>query len=600
MQKIQTGLEKGIAFLKKPIVFSFIMAFFTYLTLVAFLQLPVYDILSLLLFVMCVMLYQNTKYKNVCSKEGLLLSILFAFLMILGRIIAHNLTNPNVSFLTELLQFKNIIYLIGLGSLFFCLLMHLLPWLSQIQIRERKHSSKKKTWILFSLTVVFLLAAWLPYFLSYYPGTLSSDSLGELQMIMDGFRSLSDHHPLLHVVFMAIPYQIGMALFHSQTSAVGLISMTQMVIMASIFSYLVVYVYRRVRVKGLAFLVFLFFALSPIFGYYSITMWKDVLFGGLMVLLTMQTIKWTEKKESITFQDAVSFIFLSLLTLFFRNNAIYMYFILTFCSFFVFKKEWKKILLIFFLVISTYYFIKGPVFNMMHVQKSASAEYLAIPLQQLGRIAYKDGDFSKEERHQLKPLISVPKLKELYNPVVVDAIKFNEAYHGEVFDNNKGAYLKLWAGVVLKNPVVSVEAYLSSTLGYWYPNVEYWAVQKGVSDESYGVKNAPIDIPIMKKYVDTIETRTVPVVAMQWSIGLCVWLLFILGYITVKRSGLRAIYPFIPILGIWLTMMVASPVYAEFRYMFCAFTTLPLLFVYTMTSEMKRKKKLKMKEGKLR
>ena len=68
---------------------------------------------------------------------------------------------------------------------------------------------------------------------------------------------------------------------------------------------------------------------------------------------------------------------------------------------------------------------------------------------------------------------------------------------------------------------------------------------------------------------------------MTWSIGLCFWIIALFSFIAVKKAkDIKAIYLYVPVIGIWLTMMIASPVFAEFRYVYGAFTCLPLLIIF--------------------
>jgi hypothetical protein len=78
------------------------------------------------------------------------------------------------------------------------------------------------------------------------------------------------------------------------------------------------------------------------------------------------------------------------------------------------------------------------------------------------------------------------------------------------------------------------------------------------------------------EFLDTLESRETPILNIEWSIGLCFWIILIFGILSYKKHRLIGLYPYIPILGIWVTMMVASPVFGEFRYVFGAFTCLPL------------------------
>ena len=86
----------------------------------------------------------------------------------------------------------------------------------------------------------------------------------------------------------------------------------------------------------------------------------------------------------------------------------------------------------------------------------------------------------------------------------------------------------------------------------------------------------------MKEFLEEIISKKVPILSMSWSIGLCFWLILVLAYVAKKRfGGGKWLYPFIPTFGIWLTMMIATPVYAEFRYIFGAYCCLPLLMLYS-------------------
>ena len=57
-----------------------------------------------------------------------------------------------------------------------------------------------------------------------------------------------------------------------------------------------------------------------------------------------------------------------------------------------------------------------------------------------------------------------------------------------------------------------------------------------------------------------------------------------------KRRDLKSIYSYIPVLGVWFTIMIATPVYNETRYIFCLFTTLPFLLALPFISESKNNK----------
>ena len=229
--------------------------------------------------------------------------------------------------------------------------------------------------------------------------------------------------------------------------------------------------------------------------------------------------------------------------------------------------------------LSFYFIIKGPIFNYFDIKKSSSSEYIAIPLQQVGRMTYKYVNFTDEEVEAINELIPIDAMANLYNPMNVDFIKFNPLYNVEVFDNNKLKYLKLWFNLVLEHPSIAIESYLNSTLGYWYSGVEFWATGDTVDKNNMGIYSSSKAGKYVEKYVRRIKKYDVPIISMQWSIGLCFILIVFSSFLVIIMNKKSFLLYYIPVFGVWLTMMVASPVFAEFRYVYCAYTCLPLLLL---------------------
>ena len=569
--------------IKNEYFLTVLMAIISYVTMCKQDSLISYNIHSWLILCLLLIIFKkslNLKKEKKYNKHIVIISFIFSFLILSGRILYAFQSNPYESFWRELFQFKSLIYLFGNFNIIYCILINVIPKLCDLDIKKvisNEIKIKPRTVFLISFIVIFL--AWIPYFLSYYPATITPDSVGELTQIVDNFTHISNHHPVIHVLFIAIPFKIGMALFNNINSAVALSTITQMIILASIFAYLIKFLYEH-KIKALILvLIVLYFAFVPMHGYYSIVMWKDVIFAGCLLLLTIQTIKLYEKKK-ITIKNSISFIIISILTVLFRNNAIYMYFIYAFLAFVFFRKDYKQLIAIFAIVFGTYFIINGPVYNYFDVTRSASSEYIAMPMQQIGRMAFKNVEFNQEEKELLNKLMPLEEMKKNYNPQVSDGIKFNKNYNAQVFDNNKAAYFKLWVRLVFKHPSIASEAYLTSTLGYWYPGVMYWSVANNIEENELGVYTSP---KISNKVIDftkKIEKRDYPIINITWSIGLCFWILVLCIYICKQKQGWKSLYVYVPVFGIWLTMLIASPVYAEFRYVYGAFTCLPLLMIY--------------------
>lgn len=570
MRKLLLLFDKKITYI--------ILAIISYITLCLNNIVPAYNIFSFCLLITLIFLF--VKYFKKPTKEYLGLSffsLIFAFLLVLGNLCIQYMSDRKVSIIMELFTFHSIISFIGYTALFQLFLGNVIPRLCKVKLKEIVYDKKKSKYV-FLISFIILILAWLPYFLSLFPGTVSTDSWGELMRASKNQLAF-DNHTIAHLLVIRLAYIIGYGLFKSLTAAIATYSIIQILVLASIFSYSLVFLYKhRVNFKILV-AILAFYALTPIFGYYSIVMWKDIFFAAFLLLLTIECYKFIENRNNLKISNMISFIIVSIFTIFFRNNAIYMYFVLIIFSFIMLRNNYKKLIVMFAIVLSFYFIIKGPVFDYFSVRTSASSEYIAIPMQQIGRMVYKDVDLTNSEKKTLNKLIDVDLLRDIYNPMSSDNIKFNEEYNKEVFDKNKFDYFKLWLGLVVKHPTIAVESYAVSTLGYWYPNIWDRSYENTIVENTKGVKIEPKAPKFVQDYVANITNQDIPIVALTWSIGLLVWVFFIFAYINYKRNGFKHLYPYIPLFAVWLTIMAATPVYNETRYIFSLFTALPFLLV---------------------
>ena len=580
---------------KKIIVIC--LAIICYTTLCIHSVVEAYSPFSWLLFVVLLYFFSKVSLYNETSKISFILAIFFSFFLILGSITNYNLSLTSGSIWRSLFTIRNIYLCFGTFVIIYTILVNLLPVLLNYNIR-RNYNVKVKPKYVFIISFVIILIGWIPYFLALYPGALSVDSVVEMSIIMDNFKAMSNHHPIIHVIFVYIPYSIGMKLFGDVNAAVACSSFCQMIIMDIIFSYFVYFIAKKkVNIYIICLCIF-YYAFLPMHGYYSVTMWKDVIFSGLMLILTIQLIKMYEDRYVLKVSTLLSFIIISLLTVFFRNNAIYMFFILSLVMPFVFRDKPKRVILCSVFVIGVYYAITGPVFDALKITRSTSSEYIGMPLQQVARMAYKGVEFTEEETEVLDKLMKVEDMKKYYVPQCSDGIKLNKNYNREYFDKNKGKFFSLWLQLVLEHPSVATEAYAVSTLGYWYPGVNNWTVYKGISENNYNIYSSPKGPSFLVSYLDKIEDRDVPIINMFWSTCLSFWVLLIFAIVAIKVNNKKYSLFYVPVFGIWVTMMLASPVYAEFRYIYSSYTTLPLLMLipYLLKKEKKRKCNLSFSE----
>ena len=551
-------------------IVSFIMSFTVYVSLCFQGILKSYNMLSILLFITIFYFIYKIDYKHKYQKGIRMLSIVFSFILLIGRILYNFRYNPVYDSFYELFRIKNIVYFLGNFFLIYNVLSLVVP-----KIVNYKNDNKYKINHIFIISFLIILTCYIVYYIIYYPAIMTNDSLTELQMILN-LQPITDHHTVIHILFMMIPFKFGHLFSNNINFCIGLISIIQITIMSLILAYSISFLYKRNVPKKILVFLLLYYALLPVNGFYSITMWKDIIFSCSVVLLTIECIKLVERKNNITLKNSYSFIIVSLLTVFTRNNAIYMYIILSIISIIIFRKQIKVIITMILIVFSSYIIIKGPVYKVFNINTSSSSEYIAIPLQQVGRMVYKDVKLTKYEKETINKLIPVKTLKEVYNPEIVDPIKFNKEYNIKEFEQNKFKYLKLWFNLCIKHPKIAVESYLISTLGYWYPGVEYWVTTAKIDPNELGIHNSSFVSSSFRNKFSKIMDNNLPIIGFFNCIGFCFWIIIIFAYITTKKKNKYMLYAYIPIFGIWVTMLLATPVFAEFRYIYSGYLCLPI------------------------
>ena len=560
---------------------QFIKAFLASAALTIYSNTEINNIMTIILLIIFYIIFKSQN-NNVSKKQQYLqltLAVIFSIILSLGKYIDVYKYDYSVCGIVEAINLKNIIVFIGFVFILYYLIETIITKYNNTKFDEK--IQKLPTKKLFYTSFVVMLLCWTPYFLNYFPGYVTSDTVGEYGMAA-GVESLIDHHPVVHSMFIGMFYNAGNFIFKSGTMGVACATIAQMIIMALIFSYFICFMHKHKINSKIVTITLLFFAILPINAFFSINTWKDTLFSGTFLLLNIVIFNMYEKGKNTNIKDYAALIVTSLATLFFRNNGIYVYMLWSPFLIILFKKRRKIISLILFSIIISYFIIKGPVFNYLNIYNTSSAESLSIPMQQIGYITAKNIKLTKNEEKAINDILKIETLKKVYDPTISDPIKFNPDFNIGPYAKNKMKYLKLWAGLVSKHPLSALEAYLNITLGFWYPNLFYSVVPNEIiSSNGLGIKEKNICPPIIKQYVSNVEpySRKVPIVNAQWNGALCFWILLICMVISYLNNGKKSLIFYVSILGIWITMMIATPVYASFRYIYGMFISIPYMIV---------------------
>ncbi|MCR5102464.1 MAG: DUF6020 family protein, partial [Butyrivibrio sp.] len=232
------------------------------------------------------------------------------------------------------------------------------------------------------IPMIICFICFLPYFLYEYPGIMSADSLVQYEQVI-GVRPWTNHHPIVHTLCIYVLYNIGYTVTGDATKAIAFYTVAQMLFMSYVCGRLHKTLLHRGISRTFRMLTIAFYAIVPFNAVMSVTMWKDVPFAGVSVLLACCLLDFvnfkdensSEKKLLINIRLYILGVAFSLM----RTNAWYA-FILTICLIlWVFRKNIKRVLLTIGLIFLTVVLIKGPVMNTAGIEQPDFVESLCVP-----------------------------------------------------------------------------------------------------------------------------------------------------------------------------------------------------------------------------
>lgn len=475
--------------------------------------------------------------------------------------------------------------------------------------------SRQGKWYIYILFMVICLLGFLPYFLMYFPTWLSNDPVWQLEQIL-GLTAKSNHHPYFHTLIIKCFFMIGYRLSGTYTGGVAFYTFCQILIMAMVFAFLLYQLYKRgTRIVWLV-LALAFYAVLPINALLTISMGKDELFVASLLIFAWMTKEFDLDDKSESEQETAlnktvhrrhvlrwaAYFTTGLLVCLLRSNG---FFIFAGTGFFLVLSKMRfgkssaednaaksfpiRTCLCVIAVFICYMLYHGPILNALNVEPPDTIEGLTMPTQHILCAYLKGGELTAEEIEMIDRVVPVDEVGNYYNPWLFDIVKdfIRTSGNQQVIADNKWEYFKLWLRVGLRNPFQYMVAEVRQTAGYWaysVPDYEY------IYTEYYMVDN-PFGITTQRKLFSYDSELAMHDFLMGfqdlynrvWSLGLNTWLMvFGIAYMVYEKKNIMVYVPFIMML---VTLLLAAPVYNEFRYAYGLFAAFPMLAAYSFEKE---------------
>lgn len=429
----------------------------------------------------------------------------------------------------------------------------------------------------------FLAAVYLAYLFSTgYPVYLAHDSLVSMEQVKTGIYS--NNHPYWYTRFIGLCLHLGYWLFSDVNAACATYSTVQSVLLAACLSYSVVTLYQaKMPLWTVGVTVFLY-GFLPYNLTYSITMWKDTLFGGCSVVVITALYRILQGIGKSSKANYIAFLIGGMGFCLVRNNGLPVFLAWTVLMVLFLGKRHKKLLVVALFIIVFAWAMTGPVLELLEVADGEIVEILAVPFQQIARVIATGGTVSEPDMEILEKIFSIEQVKIKYSPEIVDPIKFESMQpKGQAYLlEHMGQFLSLWLRVGLQNPGAYLKAWVELTKGFWNGGYYFWIYIRTTWYDTTGIGGFEMQ-NIGRRLFDALfrYTEKPTVFEPLYSIGLQVWIILCCGFACLaqkRKQWLIAVPMVINAVGLWFI----TPVYAEFRYAYPFFVTCPVILFTTL------------------
>ncbi len=505
-------------------------------------------------------------YKRKCNynKYYLIISIVLSICVAFSNYSILDVLSLPVNGLVALLNiFKTIIFvtLIISGTyVFYGLVSGLDAYLSKIKLFTYNDLNKKNK-VFIKLCLIMFIFYSLVLILCVYPGILTPDSLWQVKMGLT--NEYNTVHPILHTWIL----KLIIGLFNDLSTGVFVCSLIQILFMSLSVSYMFTTLYEIGLKKKYLIISYMIFLILPFNIIYSFTIWKDVVFAGFVLLFITSLFREIYKIGNniiLLFIGGIGFCL-------FRTNGLYAFILFT-LLFLIFKvKDYKSIgiCLIICAVLSLSFNL---IINNTYESPSIS-ESLSIPLQQIARVVVED-NLSEDEIKIISKYLDAETAKESYLSYISDPIK-----NIMKTDNfNMKEFISDWFKLFIKHPISYIKSYIDQTKGYYNSGYDYGWFSEKISNNDLGLATISFMKPLYLLFMGYLwlfcgDIALLPLIR---STGLYTWILLIL-FTLAKKNKKNVGIVYLPLLCIIATLLIASPVFCEFRYMYCVIICMPLV-----------------------
>lgn len=434
---------------------------------------------------------------------------------------------------------------------------------------------------------------WMPLVLASLPALLTGDTMDQLSQYfhletswsIDSINLISEdmyinkHHSVLHTLVLGFIYKTGWNI-HSFNFGALIYTILQLTLVITIFVFMIKYM-RKIKINKyiVAFSV-LFIGLNPTIITFAVCAIKDTpsaLFNLLYVIFLLQIVRnydsvFKNKKRLIVLIITI------MMMLLLRNNGIYTFLLSFPCLFILYRKKWKKIILVLLIPLLMFRLYDKVLLPSFDISDGSIRETLSVPLMQLSRVVhYKPDVFNDKDKEKINKVFNFYAMQTVYDPDIADPVK--KTFNKDATTEDLMGFFSVWFKYLKKYPGMYIASFLNSTYGYFYPekNIDALTLYRYNLDESafFNLSNFYTFDSLREIYNKLLFVYyKVPffmnsVAAYDW------FLMFSCLYVILKKK-FKYLIPLMPLVATLMSCFL-SPVNGSFRYIMPIIFSVPII-----------------------
>ncbi len=459
----------------------------------------------------------------------------------------------------------------------------------------------KKRWLSYVGLIVSFMLCWLPGWLANYPGTFEGDMY--VQYLEYTQYTPSRAFPVFNTLFLGFFIELGRMITGSANAGIALCVFVQMLVMAIIFAYAVLWVARYCKTLVAVISVWLLYAFLPTIQMMSWYPTRDIMFSALMLASGFLFFSMLGDPENFLKSPwrFISAIILSFIAMNSRNVGVMVFVAIFFilvilliiqCIKKSFQKYYVRILAFFAMLFLIQGVYQNVVLDRISVERSFTEgiavpgikESLSVPIQQIMRVANRRRDeLTEEDISILSELISEDVLFHQYREDIADIPKYN--FDQDRFRKNPKRYISEYISLGARFPKEYVDAFLILNHEAWYPDTVFDAYAGTFSTENYYLEygtelpgSEESKIPSLFRWNEVLNREIffskIPLVSLLFSPAFMFYVILCSFFYAIFRKRIVDVVLFLPAFIVHIGCFF-TPV-STIRYFALAFFSAPL------------------------